>query len=106
MVFDPPRSAAFPRSSGKGQNLPLWVDDAVDRVRKLLERDPHLLLVFVPIVDAADAAYRVSKAALCGVAIHARAAQERPGGPTQVVEAPSGHPTGQVYRLFAVSIAL
>lgn len=60
----------FPGSCRKLDNLPFrGIDNLVDHARELLERDPHLVLVFMSIVDATDAAYRVSKAALCSVAI-------------------------------------
>jgi hypothetical protein len=76
--------------SAEWHDPPRWrVDDVLDLLRQSLERDAHLLLVFVPVVDAADAADRMAEAPLRGVGIDTRAAQQRPGGPAQIMECPA-----------------
>ena len=48
--------------SAEWHDPPRWrVDDVLDLLRQSLERDAHLLLVFVPVVDAADAADRMAE---------------------------------------------
>ena len=80
------------------QHVLLRIDDALDQRSQLLERELHLVVVLVPIVDAAHAAGDVPETPLGHIDRDASARQQRARGAPQIVNGPARDAAGLVER--------